>query len=142
MIKNYLKIAWRNLGKSKLHSFINIAGLSIGMTVAILIGLWIYDEVSFNKNFKNHDRIAQVIQNVTNNGEVQTWTSVPYPLADELRKNYGSDFKHIAMAYYVAEHLLAWDEKKLKKEGGYFEKEAPELFSLEMVRVSFLQVVH
>ena len=134
MIKNYLKIAWRNLGKSKMHSFINIAGLSIGMTVAILIGLWIYDEVSFNKNFKNHDRIAQVIQNVTNNGEVQTWTSVPYPLADELRKNYGGDFKHIAMAYYVAEHLLAWDEKKLKKEGGYFEKEAPELFSLEMVR--------
>ncbi len=134
MIKNYFKIAWRNLGKSKMHSFINIAGLSIGMTVAILIGLWIHDEVSFNKNFKNYDRIAQVVQNVTNNGEVQTWTSVPYPLADELRKNYGSDFKHIAMAYYIGDHLLALDEKKLKKEGGYFEKEAPALFSLEIVR--------
>ena len=134
MFKNYLKITWRSLGKSKLHSFINIAGLSIGMTVAILIGLWIHDEVSFNKNFRNYDRIAQVIQNVTNNGEVQTWTSVPYPLADELRKNYGSDFKHIAMAFYIGEHLLALDEKKLKKEGGYFEKEIPELFGLEMVR--------
>ncbi len=134
MIRNYFKIAWRSLRKSKIYSFINIAGLSIGMTVSILIGLWIYDEVSFNKNFKNHDRIAQVVQNVTNNGEVQTWTSVPYPLADELRKNYGSDFKHIAMAYYVAEHLLALDEKKLKKEGGYFEKDAPALFSLKMVR--------
>ncbi len=81
-----------------MHSFINIAGLSIGMAVAILIGLWMYDELSFDKNFKNYDRIAQVIQNVTNNGEVQTWRSVPYPLADELRKNYGSDFKHIVMA--------------------------------------------
>ena len=49
------------------------------MAVAMMIGLWIYDEISFNKNFKNYDRIAQVIQNVTNNGEVQTWQSVPYP---------------------------------------------------------------
>ena len=136
MIRNYFKIAWRSIRKSKVYSFINIAGLSIGMTVSILIGLWIYDEISFNKNFKNHDRIAQVVQNVTNNGEVQTWTNVPYPLADELRKNYGGDFKHIAMAYYIAEHLLTLDEKKLKKEGGYFEKDAPALFSLEMVRGS------
>jgi ABC-type antimicrobial peptide transport system permease subunit len=134
MIKSYFKIAWRNLGKSKMHSFINIVGLSIGMTVAILIGLWIHDEVSFNKNFKNYDRIAQVVQNVTNNGEVQTWTSTPWPLANELRSNYGSDFKHIAMGYYIGDHLLSLDDKKLKKVGGYFEKAAPELFSLEIVR--------
>ena len=95
MIKNYFKTAWRSLVKSKMHSFINIFGLSIGMAVALLIGLWIYNEISFNKNFKNYDRIAQVIQNVTNNGEVQTWNEVPFPLAEELRKNYGSDFKHI-----------------------------------------------
>ena len=134
MIKNYFKVAWRNLHKSRMHSFINIAGLSIGITVAILIGLWIHDEVSFNKNFKHYNRIAQVIQNVTNNGEVQTWTSVPYPLADELRKNYGSDFKHVVLAYYIGEHLLSVDDKKLKKTGGYFEKEAPDLFSLKVIR--------
>jgi putative ABC transport system permease protein len=134
MIKNYFKIAWRNLAKSKMHSFINIAGLSVGMTVAILIGLWIHDEVSFNKNFKNYDRIAQVVQNVTNNGEVQTWTNVPWPLADELRKNYGADFKHIVMATFIGDHLLSIGDKKLKKTGGYFEKEAPDLFSLDMVR--------
>src|SRR4029079_9632367 len=106
MIKNFFKTAWRNLGKSKMHSFINIAGLSIGMAVAIMIGLWIYDEVSFNKNFKNYNRIAQVIQNVTNNGEVQTWRQMPYPLAAELRSNYGSDFKHIAMGVDMGDHLL------------------------------------
>jgi putative ABC transport system permease protein len=133
MIKSYIKIAWRNLGKSKMHSFINIAGLSIGMTVAILIGLWIHDEVSYNKNFKNYNRIAQVIQNVTNNGEVQTWTSIPWPLAEELRKNYGSDFKHIVLVSNIGDHLLTIDDKKLKKTGGYFEKGAPELFSLEMI---------
>jgi len=136
MIKNFFKTAWRNLGKNKMHSFINVTGLSIGMAVAILIGLWIYDEVSFNKNFKNYKRIAQVVQNVTNNGEVQTWTSVPWPLADELRKNYGSDFTNIVMASNLGDHILALDDKKLKKQGGYFEKGAPEMFSLQMIRGS------
>src|SRR6266536_1771281 len=136
MLKNYFKTAWRNLGKSKMHSFINIMGLSIGMAVAILIGLWVYDELSFDKNFKNYKRIEQVIQNVTNNGEVQTWTSVPYPLAEELRKNYGSDFKHIAMAVSEGDHLLTFNEKKLKQNGIFFEKEAPEMLGLQIVNGS------
>ena len=55
MIKNYFKIAWRNLIKNKMYSFINIAGLAAGMAVAMIIGLWIYDEVSANKHFKNYD---------------------------------------------------------------------------------------
>src|SRR6478672_4609196 len=110
MLKNFFKTAWRNLGKSRMHSFINIVGLSFGMAVAILIGLWMYDEISFNKNFKNHNHIAQVIQNVTNNGEVQTWRNVPYPLAEELRKNYGSDFKHIVMSVNYGDHILAFNE--------------------------------
>lgn len=134
MIKNFFKTALRHLGKNKMHAFINIAGLSLGMAVAILIGLWIYDEVSFNKNFRNYDRVGQVIQNVTNNGEVQTWTSVPYPLADELRKNYGSDFKHIVMAFSVGDHILALDDKKLKSTGGFFEKDAPDMFTLKMLK--------
>ena len=49
MIRNYFKTAWRSLVNDKLHSFVNIAGLSLGMTVAILIGLWMHDELSFNK---------------------------------------------------------------------------------------------
>src|SRR5436189_4936051 len=119
MFKNYFKTAWRSLIKDKMHSFINIAGLSIGMAVAVLIGLWIYDELSFDKNFDNYDHIAQVIQNVTNNGEVQTWKAVPYPLAEELRKNYGSDFKHIVMAVNMGDHILTVNDKKLKDNGGY-----------------------
>ena len=103
------------------------------MAVAILISLWIYDEVSFNKNFKDHDRIAQVIQNVTNNGEVQTWWSVPYPLAGELRKNYGSDFKHLAMAVNWSDHLITIDQNKLKANGAFFEKEMPDMFTLDMI---------
>ena len=68
MIKNYFKIALRTLAKNKAYSFINIAGLAMGMSVAMLIGLWIYDELSFNHQFENHTRIAQVMQHQTRNG--------------------------------------------------------------------------
>jgi putative ABC transport system permease protein len=133
MIKNNLKIAWRNLIKNKVSSLINIGGLAVGMAVVMMIGLWIYDEVSFDKYHKNHDRIAQVIQNVTNNGEVQTWFQVPYPLAAELRKSYGSDFKAIAMSTNTDNHILSLGDKKLSKSGIYLEPQGPEMFSLKML---------
>lgn len=136
MIKNYLKIAWRNLIKNKISSLINIGGLSVGMAVVMLIGLWIYDELSFDKYHKNHDRIAQVIQNVTNNGEIQTWFQVPYPLAAELRKNYGSDFKYVVMSTGTGGHILALGEKKLNQTGAFFEPQGPELLSLKMLKGS------
>lgn len=133
MFKNYFKTAWRTLVKDKMHSTINIIGLSIGMSVAILIGLWTYDELSFDKNSRNYDRIGQVIQNVTNNGKVDTWWSVPYPLANELRTNYGSDFKHIVMAVNWSEHLVTIGNRKIKDVGGYFEREMPDMFTIDML---------
>src|SRR5215470_8359898 len=135
MLKNYFKTAWRNLSKDKMHSFINVAGLSTGMAVAMLIGFWIYDEISFDKNLDNYNRIAQVIQNVTNNGEVQTWTSVPYPLADVLRKSYGSDFKSVVMSTGVGGgNILALGDKKLSVQGAFMEPGGPDLFTLKMLK--------
>lgn len=132
MIRNYLIIAWRNLIKNKVHSVINIAGLSVGMSVAMLIGLWIWDELSFDSNHKNRDTIAQVIQNVTNNGEVQTWQSGPPPLAAELRKNYGSFFKQVVNSAGYGDHMLALANKKLNRTGMFMEPNGPEMFTLQM----------
>lgn len=58
MLKNFFKTTWRNLVKNKFSTFINVGGLGVGMGVAILIGLWIFDELSFDKQFKNQERIA------------------------------------------------------------------------------------
>src|ERR1700748_3039548 len=134
MIKNNLRIAWRNLIKNKASSLINIGGLAVGMAVVMMIGMWIYDELSYDKYHKNYNRVAQVIQNVTNNGEVQTWFSVPYPLAAELRKSYGSDFKSVVMGAGTGGDILALGGKKLTKKVAYFESGAPELFSLKMLK--------
>lgn len=55
MYKSYFKIGWRNLVKNKGYSLINIGGLAMGMAVAMLIGLWIHDELEFNKYHKNYN---------------------------------------------------------------------------------------
>src|ERR1700751_4647482 len=104
MIKNYLKTAWRNLIKNKVHSFINIAGLSVGMAVAMLIGLWIWDELSYNKYFTNYDRIVQVWQHQTFNGSVGSQTAMPIPLGLKLRELYKSDFKYVVLSTWTQEH--------------------------------------
>ncbi len=136
MIKNYFKVAWRSLVRSKGYSSINIGGLAVGMSVAILIGLWIYEEFSFNKYFSNYDRIAQVMQNQTYNGEVQTWRGQAMQLAPELRNSYQSNFRYIVMSSNTKNCTLSFGEKKLKQTGFYMEPEAPDMLTLQMLKGS------
>lgn len=96
MIKSYFKIAFRNLFNNKVSSFINIFGLSIGMAVAILIGLWIWDELSYNKYHQHYDRIAEVWQNSSSKQGNWTFEGTPIPLATELRNSYPEDFKYVS----------------------------------------------
>ncbi|GAB3698899.1 ABC transporter permease [Spirosoma flavus] len=136
MLRNYLKIALRTLAKHKGYSAINIAGLSVGMAVALLIGLWLWDEISFNKYHTNYDRIAQVKQNMVNNGETQTWNTTPYPLAEELRKHYGSDFKYVVLGREEGDHILSAGDEKFTQRGMYFEPQVTDMLSLNMVKGS------
>ena len=62
MIQNYFKIAWRNLLRNKMYGLINIGGLAVGMAVAMLIGLWVYDEVSYNRSHKNYRTHCRGVQ--------------------------------------------------------------------------------
>ena len=62
MFKNYFKIAWRNLIKNRQFSFLNLSGLSIGLACAILIYLWVSDELNINKFNANDTRLYQVMQ--------------------------------------------------------------------------------
>ena len=134
MIRNYLKIAWRNLIKNKISSFINIGGLAVGMVVAMLIGLWIWDELSFNKYHQNYDRIAIVMQSKTYNGTVNTDATIPLPLDAELRKSYGSDFKAVVMVAGNGSHVVALDNNRQSKNGCYMEPQGPEMFGLHMLQ--------
>lgn len=132
MFKNYLKAAWRNLLKNKAHSFINITGLSVGMAVAMLIGLWIWDEVTFDQYHKNYDRIATLKQNQLLNGGIDTWQSMPYPIGDALRSSYGGYFKHVVMSSWTQGHLLTVGDTRIMKSGNSMEPEALDMLSLKM----------
>jgi putative ABC transport system permease protein len=133
MLRNYLKIAWRNLIKNKVLSLINIGGLAVGMAAVMLICFWIWDEVSFDKYHTNYRSIAQVIQNESNNGEMKTSFHVPYPLAAELRKNYGSDFTSVAMSTISKDYVMAFGDKELNEQGSFMETGGPDLFTLNML---------
>ena len=136
MLKNYFKIALRTLLRNKAFSAINIIGLSVGMAVAILIGLWIFDEMSFDKYHQKYDRIAQVMQSQTWNGVIGSQTAMPLPLAPELRAKYSGDFKNVVLSSWTFEHILAVGDRKFTKTGNFVEPKFPEMFTFKMLKGS------
>jgi len=134
MFKNYFKTAWRNLVKNKGYSAINIGGLAVGMAVAILIGLWVYDELSYDKYHENYDRIAQVMQHANFNGEIATQTANPALMGPTIRAKYGSDFKYVVQASWTGSHLLSIGNQHFSKMGIFFEPGAPEMLTLKMLK--------
>jgi putative ABC transport system permease protein len=134
MFQNYFKIGWRNLLRNKGYSFINIGGLATGMAVTMLIGLWVYDEVSFDKYHEHYGRIAQVLQHQTFNGATGTEHSIPRPLEMALLNEYGSDFQYLSMATWTGDHILSSGEQKITASGNFFQADFPEMLSLKMLK--------
>lgn len=138
MFTTHIKIAFRNLFRNRTSSVINISGLAVGMGVAMLTGLWIYDELSFNKYHANYDRVAQVM--VTGNDAKDgpyINNSLQYPLATELRTNYKTYFKDIVRASWVKDYILGVGEKKISRTGQFMDQGAPEMLTLKMLEGSY-----
>ncbi|MBL7768143.1 MAG: ABC transporter permease [Flavipsychrobacter sp.] len=136
MIRNYFKIAWRNLMKSKGYSAINIGGLAVGMAVAMMIGLWVYDELTFNKYHANYDRITQVMQHASFNGRIGTQVANPAIMGPEIRTKYGNDFKYVVQTSWNGTQLLSVGDKHIKSEGIYMEPDGPAMLTLKMIKGS------
>jgi hypothetical protein len=136
MIRNYLKIARRNLSKNRIYSFINIGGLAVGMSVAMLIGLWIYDELSYDKSFANYERVARVILQQTDNGTITTSDWTLRPLATTLKTEYGSDFSHIVIAHQTGEQILVNGTNQFLRRENYVEPEFLEMLPVKLIEVA------
>jgi putative ABC transport system permease protein len=137
MLKNYVKIALRNLNRSRGYSFINIVGLTVGISVTMLIGMWVYDEISFNTYHKNYKHIAQIYQHQTNNGEINTGGVVPRPLSQELKSSYKGDFKHVVRRWWELIHALSVNDKTISRSGTFMDVGALEMFSIKMLKGSW-----
>ena len=131
MIRNYLLTALRNFSKNKFYTFINIIGLSIGITCSILILLWVFDELTFDKFLPKSDRLYQVWVNSAFDNKINTWRSVPLPTYEGL-KNADSNIKRTASADWGGDHLLTVGEKSLAMEGYYVSAEFLEMFEFPL----------
>ena len=114
MIKNYFKIAWRNLLHNKTFSIINIFGLALGMTCSLLIMLWLKDELKRDKFHTNDKRLYRVMENQYYSGDISTFPSSPGILAENIVK----DVPEIEMA-----SQMLWEEQPLFTVGDKFDKE-------------------
>ena len=111
MIKNYIKIAWRNIIGNKVYSALNIVGLGAGMAVALLIGLWVNYQYSFDKFLPNGDRLYQVKRNFNSNGDTLTFNSTSLKLANTLRSM--PEVEYIAEADWGSRHGFTVGDKKM-----------------------------
>lgn len=88
MTKNDIKIAWRQLKKGRVYSFIKISGFAVGIAACLLITLFIKDELGYDQHYQYKDRIFRVINKYTENGEKEEWTTFAAPLAKVLKSEY------------------------------------------------------
>jgi putative ABC transport system permease protein len=88
MFKTYLKVAWRTLVKNRVFSFINIFGLSVGLTCCLLISLYIYHEISYDKYHKNGDRLFRLGTNFIDQGNEEKGMNTSAPLGKMLQQEY------------------------------------------------------
>src|SRR5579872_3078837 len=113
MIKNYFKVAWRNLRRNSLYSLINIGGLAIGMAVSFMLLIYVYNEFSFDKFNTNSDRLYRVLRNQPSNGELMTNSATPVPMAPAMIKDF-PEFDKIARANWSYDILANYNNKALK----------------------------
>jgi putative ABC transport system permease protein len=98
MLITYLKTAWRGIVRNKVYSGLNIFGLAVGMAVALLIGLWVQYQYSYDRFLPGYHQTYQVRYNYNNNGEIRTQSEVCIPLADAL-KNDVPEIAYTASAF-------------------------------------------
>ena len=106
------------------------------MTVAILLGLWVGDELSWDKCHDHYKRLAQVMDTQLINGELTTGEGNAIPLAEELRSKYPDDFKRVALFYPLFTHTVTVDERKISAPGSWVQADLPEMLTLHMLRGS------
>ena len=127
MLRNYIKIAWRNIVKSKTFSFINVLGLALGMTCSLLILLWVQDERNMNRFHANGPRLFQVLENQQWTGsELSTTPATPGPIAAALTAEIPEVEKSVKITW-EEEHLLARGTTGFKEKGRFA---SPDLFSI------------
>jgi putative ABC transport system permease protein len=122
MLKNYLKITWRNLAKDRRFTLLNLLGLSTGLACTLLIYLWVTDELQMDKFHQNDARLYQVKENRVQGPSIWTAESAPAPEADALAKEMPEVQYAVSTITFGIENAtlsLPPTEKNIKSKGIY-----------------------
>lgn len=133
MIKNFFKIAWRNLIRNKGFSFINISGLAIGMAAAILIFLWIGNEMSYDQFHEKKDRIYEAWNRAEFSGKLQCWNTTPKILARTIEKDL-PEVERAVRVNWPSNYLFSVGEKRLTVNGNIVDTGFLQVFSFPLVQ--------
>ena len=138
MFKNYIKIAWRNLIKNKVYSFINVAGLAIGLVVAMLIGLWVQDELAFNKSHSNYETTYQLLRHEKEDGETYTNNALVTAMGTYISTNYPDMVERTVISRARTQNrVISNGDNKFRQVGHFMQAGAPAMLGLEMVRGTY-----
>src|ERR1044071_3546232 len=141
MLKNYLLLALRQLRRNRGYSFVNIFGLATGMAIALVIGIWAFDELSIDKDIPNGDRVVQIMQNQWDKGKTDEKTPPRYvgttlspALNPWLQKaEYKNVFAQTAMTLWPGQHLLVNGDKSIVHSGTSAEYTFPLIFGFHFL---------
>jgi putative ABC transport system permease protein len=133
MLRNYITIAFRNLTKNSVYSFINIIGLAVGITCSLLIFLWVRDEVSYDQFHENRNRLHQVFMNQEFSDGIGSQQALPYPLKDILKEK-SSNIEHVTITNWGEGNLLTVGENRLEKMGLSAGEDFLRMFSFTIVK--------
>jgi len=119
MFKVNFRLSIRSLQKSKLYSFINVAGLAVGVATAILICLWIRNEISHDRFHPNIDRLYLMNNRDRNNGGVYVWNNTCVPLGPAIQKDYPEVERVVRVNNSGANFLISHDDKHFSIHGDF-----------------------
>jgi len=135
MLRIFFKTTIRNLWRNKAFSSINIAGLAIGMAAAILILLWIQNELSVDRFYEQQGRINLMYnRDKSSDGQVFSWPNTPYTLARALKKDYPEVEE--AVRFNRVTFLMTVDDKHLNIRGAFADSGFLNIFSLPLLKGS------
>ncbi|MCB0602890.1 MAG: ABC transporter permease [Saprospiraceae bacterium] len=133
MFTQNLRISLRHLRRNASLTWINLGGLALGMMATLLIAMWIYDEMTFDRKLGNYDRIAMAMQSQQFGDHIRTWNSQAMQLAPALRDQYGRLFEEVVTTDYTQPHQLTWQDKKIMRTGNFAEPGITKLLPLDLI---------
>lgn len=134
MVRNYLIIAFRNLFRNKLFSTLNILGLAFGIASAVLIFLWVNEELAVDAFHAKGDRIYRVLENQKySDGNIYTFNSTPGPMAPFIKERY-PEIELATRITWEVNNLFLYDSRSFYERGRYVDQDFLQIFSFGLAK--------